>query len=393
MRENEKKVKHIMKNQYDIKPIALYLPQFHQIPENDRWWGDGFTDWQNVKKAEPLFPDHYQPRIPKNKNYYDLSKLDILKWQAEVAEAHGIYGFCHYHYWFEGKQLLETPTNILMAHKEIETHFCLAWANATWSRAWDIDERPDNVLQLQAHDPDPEKWENHFNYLFRAWSDPRAIKIDGKPIFLIYRPQIIDNLKEMLAFWQDRALSRGLKGLFFIAMVQYETFANSYIGHFDAVMLFQPAVAMYVPGKKDPLFSKVRMAKYLRGTPASIRTWLKQLNKRMPKKPRFHDYDRLWRKIIEEEHNFSKTVLPGAFIDWDNTARYGKRARIIRGATPDRFQYWFEKLAKKTTVLPEDRRLIFINAWNEWAEGAYLEADEKWGNGYLKAVKSTLDKF
>jgi hypothetical protein len=381
-----------MRNNVNVKVIAFYLPQFHQIEENDRWWGKGFTDWVNVRNARPLFPEHNQPRVPLNNNYYDLTDKNVLKWQAEIAKEYGVHGLCHYHYWFEGKQLLEKPTNLFLESKEIDLPFCLAWANHTWSRAWDIDEKKKNVIQLQTHEPNIEKWQQHFDYLIKIWKDERAIKIDGKPVFIIFWPQIIDKIDAMLKYWKDKAISHGLKGLYFIAMVQFDSLKKYFLKPFDAVLLFQPAVAMYVPDRKDPRLSKIRMARYFRSLPTWTRTFLKQINKQLPSKIRFHDYDRLWEKIVNQEFTLNKETFPGAFVDWDNTARYRERARIIRGADPDRFSYWFSQLVGKVKHRPPDRRFIFINAWNEWAEGAYLEPDEKYRYQYLEAIKTAIEK-
>ena len=161
----------------------MYFPQLHAIPENDEWWGKGFTDWNNVKSGFPQFEGHHQPRIPLNDYYYDQSKLETIKSQVELARTHGIYGFCHYHYWFDGKQLLETPTNLMLAHKEIDFPFCLSWANETWSRRWDAQEH--HILIQQTHPPVKEKWKRHYDYLIQFWKDPLSIKFYGKHVFII----------------------------------------------------------------------------------------------------------------------------------------------------------------------------------------------------------------
>ncbi|MGC9022906.1 MAG: glycoside hydrolase family 99-like domain-containing protein, partial [Dissulfurimicrobium sp.] len=192
-----------MNDDNKVRPVAFYFPQFHAIPENDEWWGKGFTDWVNVKKARPQFKGHYQPRVPLGGRYYDQSKKDVIAWQIELARSYGLYGFCHYHYWFDGKQLLETPTNIFLESKELDFNFCLAWANETWSRRWDG--RDHHILIQQTHIPDKDRWLAHFRYLIRAWSDERAIKIDGKPVFLIYRAHRIENIGEMFDFWREMA--------------------------------------------------------------------------------------------------------------------------------------------------------------------------------------------
>lgn len=424
-----------------VKLVALYFPQFHRIPENDQWWGEGFTDWTNVKKAEPQFPGHYQPRVPKDDRYYDLSQLETIKWQVELAKSHGLYGFCHYHYWFEGKQLLETPTNLMLANKDVDFPFCLAWANETWSRRWDG--REQDILQAQTHRPDPAAWEKHFEYLYRAWSDPRAIRIDDKPVFMIYRPHLVTKLGEMLVYWTRRAKEQGLPGLFFVAMKQYEYPKPELLRHFDGSMHFQPFEAMASPDFRPlpqkeqqipaptgiaspefvdpPITEPGLLRRQWRKLPISFRLaahrlkWylthaLMVLPKRVfamlsksvqarvlalrsRREPSLviWDYDSMWNQIIKVEQDHGLTTFPGAFVDWDNTPRYGKRARLFKGATPDRFRYWFNKLVQVTASRPVNERIIFLNAWNEWAEGTYLEPDERYGKQYLEIVRDALD--
>ena len=197
-----------------IKLIAMYFPQLHAIPENDEWWGKDFTDWINVKAAKPQFEGHYQPRVPLNSNYYDQSQLETLRWQIDLAKSHGVYGFCHYHYWFDGKQLLETPTNLMLANKDLDMPFCLSWANETWSKRWDG--RDHDILIKQTHPPLKQRWKLHFDYLIRAWRDERAICVDGKPVFIIYRPHNIPEIENMLEYWRELAVEHSLKGLYFI---------------------------------------------------------------------------------------------------------------------------------------------------------------------------------
>ena len=230
------------------KLIAMYFPQLHAIPENDEWWGVGFTDWDNVKTAKPQFDGHYQPRIPLDNNYYDQSQLETLRWQVELAKQHGIYGFCHYHYWFDGKQLLETPTNLMLENKALDFPFCLSWANETWSRRWDAQDH--QILIKQTHPPTQESWKKHYDYLIKAWKDPRAIKVDGKPVFIIYRPHRIEKINDMLAYWRELAQKDSLPGLYFIFQMQYELKREVWLdalASFDAVFQFQPFQAVYSP--------------------------------------------------------------------------------------------------------------------------------------------------
>lgn len=369
----------------DIKPIAIYFPQLHSIKENDEWWGKGFTDWDNVKKAEPLFDGHYQPRIPLNHNYYDQSDIDIIRSQAELAKQYGIYGFCHYHYWFDGKQLLETPTNLMLDNPDIDMPFCLSWANETWSRRWDGSEN--QILIKQTHPPHKERWDLHFDYLIKAWTDERAIKIDGKPVFAIYRPNLINDIDQMLDYWREKAHKYGLDGLYIVAQKHGPFVGNikQSLNSFDAAFQFLPFDGISV--------TRMIYAVY-KSLPQPMRKIMLNLktNFEMNKKVRhtLFNYDQIWENALSSETELGLTTFPGAYVDWDNTPRYKNRARIHQGATPERFQYWLTELIKSmpSRNLPEN--FVFINAWNEWAEGAYLEPDEKYGYQYLEALKSAM---
>lgn len=376
------------------KFIALYFPQLHPIPENDEWWGEGFTDWVNVKKALPLYPGHNQPRIPADSNYYDQSEEGTIRKQVQMAQQYGIHGFCHYHYWFDGKQLLQTPTDIFLDNKDLDIKFCLAWANETWSRRWDGQEH--DILQLQTHPAEEERWSLHFDYLIKAWTDERAITIDGKPVFLIYRPQKIDEIGKMFEYWKERAKEYGLKGLYFIAMNQYQLPKPEVLNFFDGLMLFQPFFSAFNESYNSlPIYKRV-LKKIERRMPASILDYIKSFqssfrNEKI-KSLTFYDYDKIWEKIVSTDIKNSLPVFEGAYVDWDNTARYGDRATIFEGATPTKFSYWLNELVKKTKSSPQSEQYIFINAWNEWAEGAYLEPDEKYGLEYLESIKNIVSE-
>lgn len=374
----------------DVRVVALYFPQFHAIPENDAWWGKGFTDWVNVRKAAPMFPGHQQPRVPLGGRYYDQSKLETLAWQVDLAKRHGIGGFCHYHYWFEGKQLLQAPTNLVLEHRELDMPFCLAWANETWSRRWDGQDHL--ILQEQTHKPDRAMWERHFEYLFRQWSDPRAITIDGKPLFFIYRAHRIQEIGAMFDCWRELAHRRGLPGLFLGAIKQYEFPVPEVLRHFDAVMQFQPFEALYSPDFPQHVAETalpVRAARRL--LPEKALDMLRHLRYTYFPRLTFYDYESVWKHILKVEREAGLPAFPGAFVDWDNTARYVKRARIFRGASPERFEHYFRQLVEITATRPHPERIIFINAWNEWAESTYLEPDERHGHAYLEAVRRSLE--
>lgn len=374
-----------LKQDFRAKVIAMYFPQLHAIPENDEWWGKGFTDWVNVKKATPQFEGHYQPRIPLNKNYYDQSQADVLRQQTALAREYGIYGFCHYHYWFDGRQLLETPTNLMLQDKSIDLPFCLSWANETWSKRWDG--LNFHLLIRQTHPADKARWKLHFEYLVKAWSDDRAIKVDGKPVFVIYRPQNIPEIEGMLDYWRELAHQAGLPGLYFIVQKSFEYPRSSYAKGFDALFQFQPFETIHSPiieGKPNrySLFGKI-----VHSLPERIQDFLRAMYAKTVQKMEFHDYDAVWDYIVKVRPDPELVTFPGAFADWDNTPRYGDRARIFSGACPERFEYWYAKLLDSMPQrnLPED--FIWFNAWNEWGEGAYLEPDEKYGYAYLEAVK------
>lgn len=378
-----------MNNSESVRLIPFYFPQFHAIPENDEWWGKGFTDWVNVKKGQPQFNGHYQPRVPLNDNYYDQSKKEVVKWQIDLAKAYGIYGFCHYHYWFDGKQMLQKPTNVFLDSKELDFPFCLAWANETWSRRWDG--RDHHILVKQTHIPEKKRWLEHFQYLIKAWSDDRAIKVDGKPVFLIYRAHRIPKINEMFDYWREKAEEYGLKGIYFVAMKQYEFPHREFLKYFDAVVQFQPFESIYSPDFDVSGVRHSRWFQLMRRLPEPVLEVFRSLRTTYIKSLTFYDYDAVWKHIIKEKHEGEMTTFPGAFVDWDNAARYCERATVFQGSCPERFEYWLKQLVENTLKRPQNEHMIFLNAWNEWAEGTYLEPDEVNHYKYLVAVKRVLE--
>lgn len=370
------------------KIIAMYFTQLHAIAENDAWWGEGFTDWVNVRRAEPLFEGHYQPRVPKDADYYDQSRLETIKSQVELARKYGIYGFCHYHYWFDGKQLLETPTNLFLENRDIDFPFCLSWANETWSRRWDG--RDHDILIRQTHPPSAKSWSRHFEYLIKAWRDERAIKINGKPVFVIYRPQKIEKIDEMLDFWEAKARASGLQGLYYIFQKQYEPADKSCLRRFDASFQFQPFEAINSAGYSSSSQKKQKLRTLIDKAPHFMQRLIWSIYAKRKRHYLLHDYDRVWEQVIRNCRNSPDNVFPGAFVDWDNTARYGNRSTIITGASPDKFRAWLTRLQAEISTRPVDMRYIFLNAWNEWAECAYIEPDERYGYAYLEAIRNVL---
>lgn len=364
-----------------MKKIAFYLPQFHQIPENDTWWGEGFTEWSNVKKASPLFRGHNQPEVPLGHNYYDLSDPDIQVWQSELAMKYGIDGFCYYHYWFEGKLLLEKPMENMLHNQKITIPFCICWANETWARTWDGEEN--DILIAQNYREDFDAWEAHFDYFVRFFRDERYIRHEGKPVLLIYKPQLITNCREMILFWRRLAVEQGLPGLY-VGFQHCSAFAFDMEGlGFDFGVEFEP---MYTIKTMKPVGKscKDRFIFALKN-PA---WFLKRTLERVSGRPEIYDYDDVWQRIITRKHTSDK-IYPGAFPSWDNTPRRGKKAIVFRGSTPEKFALYLKKYAAELTASGRnyDNGFMFINAWNEWAEGAHLEPDEVNRYGYLEAVR------
>ncbi|MGM0876122.1 MAG: glycosyltransferase WbsX family protein [Bacillota bacterium] len=364
-----------------MKIISFYLPQFHQIPENDKWWGKGFTEWTNTRKAKPLFPGHYQPREPFKNYYYDLTDPIARKWQAEIAKDYGIYGFCYYHYWFKGKRLLYKPLSEVLRTGEPDFPFCISWANESWSRNWDGQEN--NVLMPQDYG-DESDWKEHFDYLLEAFLDKRYIRINNKPIFLIHCPVNIPRCSEMLSYWNKLAKKNGLGGIYFIETLTGRPFSN--ITDFNAYVYFEPMYTL-----RHGLSPKVRKK-------ARIEALRKVFKKRNMKgfnpnfKMRLYDYELIWKKILERtvKHNNKPTFL-GAFLDWDNSPRRGYDSNIVQGATPEKFGRFFKQQIEKAYKMDESE-FLFINAWNEWGEGTYLEPDKKYGFRYLEQIKKALGR-
>jgi len=368
-----------------VRVVAQYFPQLHAIPENDEWWGEGFTDWDNVKRAVPEYPGHYQPRVPLGRKYYDQSKVETVRWQAELARAHGVDAFAHYHYWFDGKQLLEKPTDTLLANKDINIQFCLTWANETWSRRWDgLDH---HILIAQAHPPTVESWGRHFDALIKYWLDERHMRVDGKPVFMIYRAHKIPEIQWMFDYFQTRARrDYGIPGVFFVNVVQHTFPPWETLRHFDAAMLFQPFAATTSgrvsarPAPREWWIPAAERAARL------LPTRRRELMQRELARPMLYDYDKVWEEILRFRPGRHLPVFQGAFVDWDNAARYRNRASVFAGASPEKFGHYMKLLLDKVAAGPESERFVFINAWNEWSESAYLEPDERYGMQYLEAL-------
>ena len=355
--------------QKELKYLAFYLPQFHEFKENNEWWGKGFTEWTNVKKAKPLYSGHYQPQIPLDENYYDLSKTETLSNQAKVAKKYGIYGFCFYHYWFNGKVIMDMPLNLLLDNSDIDINYCFSWANETWSRRWD---GHDSEILIKQEYGDEKEWEMHFNYLLPFFKDERYIKIDNCPMLLIYRAFEIYRFDDMIEYFNARAKKEGFDGIYFletITSVQKEVISSKTKGS----VIFEPMYTVY-----NNLTIPERIKRYA----------INHLHLYNLGILDFIDYERLSKEIKKRDN---KESFLGCFPKWDNTPRRGKKGLMIRNTSPDKFEDQLFCISKKSVASGRD--FVFINAWNEWAEGAYLEADEKNKYGYLKAIQNVRIKL
>lgn len=365
-----------------MKILALYLPQFHAIPENDKWWGKGFTEWVNVKKAKPLFEGHYQPRTPLNHNYYNLLDNSVKKWQIDLAKKYGIYGFCVYHYWFCGKKLLEKPMEQYLEDKSLDFPFCFCWANEHWSNAWVSGE---NKILMAQNFEDREDWDNHFYYMLPFFRDKRYIKEDGKPLYVIYLPNIIGPLNEMLDRWQELAKQNGLPGIKFISQSPFWHLDNSVDkSRFDYAIEFQPSMINHLEkGKKGALWirSKAKLSLFLQNT---LHLYIKLPKRKVHKS----SYDEKWKQVLAI-HPQNDTCIPGAFVDWDNTPRKAERGEVYVGASPEKFKYYFDLQVKHVKKEYKTDWLVMF-AWNEWAEGGILEPTERYGTAYLEAIRDVL---
>lgn len=352
--------------------IAFYLPQFHPIPENDLWWGKGFTDWRNVARARPLFKGHHQPNIPADLGFYDLRVPEVRVEQAALARNYGIEGFCYWHYWFDGKLLLERPVTEMIAAGSPDQPFCLAWANEPWNRAWDGEDH--KVLQDQTYGGDDDD-RRHFEWLLPALKDKRAVKVDGKPVFIIYKAKKLPDSNRTTALLRELALKNGLSGLYLLSIETAGTYGwDSRQGGFDGAIEFQPYWTRVLDFMKEK---------------AGIR-YFKGLLRHRDKDLLVADYKDLWPHLISPPTDYP--LYRGVCPRWDNTPRKVKRGLILDNISPEEYGRWLAMTVDITKDKPAEHRLIFINAWNEWAEGNYLEPDLKYGHAYLQATYDAVKK-
>ena len=346
-----------------VKLIAFYLPQYHPIPENDAWWGKGFTEWTNVTKAVPRFTGHYQPRLPGELGFYNLTQVDVLRRQAELARKYGIAGFCFHHYWFSGRRLLEQPIELLISNPDIALPFCINWANESWTRRWDGNEK--NILMQQKYSPEDDiAFARSIEPYFR---DPRYIRIGGRPLLMLYRPGVLPDAAATVTRWRQHFISAGFGNPFIVMAQAFQDGDPTRYG-MDAAAGFPPfwATSPKTQGLNllDPEYD---------GT--------------------IVDYEATATKTIGS-YIANKRVFPGVCPSWDNEARKPRKGFCFNGSTPAKYARWLHAAcAASVQAFSGDERLVFVNAWNEWAEGAYLEPDRHFGYAYLAETARVLSNL
>jgi lipopolysaccharide biosynthesis protein len=347
--------------------LAFYLPQFHPTAENDTWWGPGFTEWRNVARARPLFPGHVQPNLPGDLGFYDLRLPEAREAQAELARQYGIEAFCYWHYWFAGRTVLDRPFREVLASGRPDLPFCLAWANQTWSGTWHGS--PDLTLLEQTY-PGPEDDRRHFAHLLAAFRDPRYLRVEGRPLFYVFRPELLPEPAAFVERWQSLARAAGLDALYLVAessdlLGRGPTYTSAAQHGFDA--------AVYVR------------------LPVRVTAWRTARMRAARKLLRWPEHYRYADELAEPPPALGKgTTFPCVYPNWDNTPRSGRAGLVVTRPSPELFRTHLEAAVERVAARPVEQRLVFVKSWNEWAEGNYLEPDLEHGHGFLRAVAEAV---
>jgi len=345
--------------------LAFYLPQFHPIPENDRWWGKGFTEWTNATKARPLFRGHYQPRLPADLGYYDLRLAESRAAQAALARQYGVEGFCYYYYWFAGRRLLERPFDEVLQSGQPDLPFCLCWANATWTGVWHGE--PDRILVEQTY-PGENDHKAHFAELLKAFRDPRYATVEGRPIYVIHRPLDIPDLGRLIADFRSMANRAGLSGLHIVGVTPHRIWNPAQFGLDALVLQRMPALDGHIPWRFPLTKLRAKLGRK-RLTIVRYKDWLDHL---VPSEVRKLEY------------------YPCLLPNWDNTPRSGMDGLVLEGSSPELFRYHVRHALAQIQHKPSEHRLLFLKSWNEWAEGNYVEPDQRFGHAYLHVLREEL---
>lgn len=355
------------------KALAIYLPQFHPIPENDEWWGRGFTEWTNVTAAKPLFRDHYQPQLPTDNGFYDLRLAETREQQVEMAKEYGIEGFCYYHYWFSGKRLLNQPIDEVLASKKPDFPFCYFWANENWSRRWKGKEMESEVLIEQKYSEEDDR--KHVEWLIDSFRDERYIKINGRPLFLIYKPYDLPNPKRTFEIFEEVCAAHGIAKPYFVGSNSHDASKNPADLGFDSAIHFQTRHNLLSEFWIDGFTPKRMIKNLLQG----------YFN------PTLKIYDYKEYKKRAKKHKPKYKGFPCPIVGFDNTARKGKNAVILNKQNVEDFKASLIDAVEDVKDFPEEEQIVFINSWNEWAEGNHLEPCRKFGTSFLEAVKEVFN--
>ena len=356
-----------------VRLIAFYLPQFHPIPENDAWWGKGFTEWTGVARARPLFPGHYQPHLPADLGFYDLRLPESRQAQANLAKEYGIHGFCYYHYWFHGRQILNRPFDEVLASGEPKFPFCVCWANEHWTRVWDGGDK--EILLPQHHSPEDDV--PHIRALIPAFRDKRYITIDGRPLVLVYRTDLLPNPKRTAEIWREETARAGIGDLY-LARVE-----SCFQAGIDPNDIGFTASVEFAPDWRHVGTPKFRRRRDLLLSKTGLLA-------RVYTQHNIFDYKGLAKRMLEKPQPRYRR-FSGITPSWDNSPRRARNATIFVDSTPEIYGNWLRTVVERTiTTFKGDERVVFVNAWNEWAEGAHLEPDQRWGTAYLEATSRAL---
>ena len=365
-----------------IKPIAIYLPQYHPIPENDAWWGKGFTEWTNVTKSKPRYEGHYQPHLPADLGFYDLRLEEARMAQEQMAKNYGIHGFCYYHYWFNGKRMLHEPLDRKIQNPKEDLPFMMCWANENWTKTWDGADHQVLLKQEYSFDDDFA----HIHHLISYFKDSRYIKVNGKPIFIIYRPRLFPDIKKTIAIWREEIKKAGFPGIYIGFSQNFEhSFGPSEKG-FDFGFQFQPNFAN-LPNGIPYSITKIKRLKHKFKVILGYRI-IKKLGIPLERFNYYFDYFNYSK--IQMQIGFKQDVYPGITPMWDNSARRKESPFILHNSTPEKYKNWLRYIKENYPWEAVPENFLFINAWNEWAEGNHLESCQKWGTAYLEATKEVL---
>jgi lipopolysaccharide biosynthesis protein len=359
--------------------IAFYLPQFYPTPYNDEWWGKGFTEWTNVVQGRPHFKGHYQPHLPADLGFYDLRLAETRESQAALARSYGIHGFCYYHYWFNGRRILERPLDEVRASGKPDFPFCLCWANDAWTRTWKGNR--DKILMPQSYSPEDDL--AHIRHLIPVLSDDRYIKVDGKPLLLVYRIELLPDPRATAEVWRQEAEKQGLSGLFLVSVesnyVEGATLPETF--GFDASLRFQPDFTVRNATSAARKIALTAIKTRYPGFHQAVRR-LKPHSSR----DTIYEYEeiiRKWQNRPPRTEPHFECVTPM----WDNSARRYRGATIVRNSTPELYEKWLQEAVEASISRGDTQPTVFINAWNEWAEGCHLEPCQRWGLQYLEATR------